>query len=188
MTHRRALLLSSVALLWAGAGLALDRHGAAAPAPAGPYDAIVVAGCRVDPPGVPSPCLAARAARGVALWEAGVAPLVVFTGGVGTHPPAEAEVAAAFAVERGLPHTAARVEARSTSTEANAAEAAALLGAQAHVLVVTDGYHTLRAGRVFARHFAVADATGVTPSPWPRARGAAREVLAVGWYGVRGRL
>jgi uncharacterized SAM-binding protein YcdF (DUF218 family) len=56
------------------------------------------------------------------------------------------------------------------------------------VLVVTDGYHTLRARRVFARHFAAADATGVTPAPWPRVRGATREVLALAWYGARGRL
>lgn len=177
--------------LWVLGAFLLDRAGSAAP-PAGRWDAIVVAGCRVDPGGVPSLALQRRARLGVELWREGLAPRVVFTGGVGEHPPSEARAAADFAAGLGLPAEAALLEEGSTSTEENARLAAALLRERGlpaeRVLVVTDGYHALRAARVFGRFFQEVRAVGSTPSPSVRARGALREVLALGWYLARGRL
>lgn len=185
----RSLALLAVSLplvLWGAGALALDQQRGAVPPV--PVDAIVVAGCRVDPGGVPSACLAARTAAAVALWRGGVADRVVFTGGVGTHPPAEAVVAADHAAALGLARAAMVLETRSTSTQENALYAADQIGSGARVVVVTDDYHTMRARRVFARHFDRAWAVGVAPEPHKRVVGALREVLALAWYAARGRL
>ena len=175
---------------WLAAAYALDRHGTRDPH--GRFDAIVVAGCRVMPDGEPSPALARRAALATRLWQEGVAPRVVFTGGIGDHGDSEASVAAAFARGRGLAEDAILLEERSTSTEENAEGAAEVLQASglphARILVVTDTYHVLRCERVFGRRFAEVVGTGSRSVPLARARGALREVPAVIAYAVLGRL
>lgn len=168
------------------AATALDVHGQR-PAPDGPFDAIIVAGCRVADDGGPTIPLARRTEGAVALWREGRAPRVVFTGGVGDHPPAEAVVAANYARSLGLPDEAIVIEDGSTSTEENARAAAALTGAH-RVLVVTDYYHVFRVRRVFARYFAEAEAVGVDSGPGVRLRGALREVTVVAIYAILGRL
>lgn len=193
MSTLRLLLLTTLTT-WTLAAMALDAWGRAG-APEGRYDAIIVAGCRVYPDGNPSPTLQHRAALAVELWKAGVAPKVVFTGGLdeevreawGDAGPTEAAAAARWAEERGLPASAVVLEDRSTSTEENAAFAARLVRAE-RVVVVTDAYHTFRARRVFDRHFGEVTAVGSTYGKWTRIRGAYREVLAIASYGLRGRL
>lgn len=178
-------------LLWAGAALLLDRAGRAAP-PDPPWDAIVVAGCRVNPDGRPSLALQRRARLGVDLWRQGLAPRVVFTGGVGQHAPSEARAAADYAAALGLPPEAAVLEERSTSTEENARYAEEVLAERGlpaeRVLLVTDGYHTFRAARVFGRYFPEVRAVGSQATRSVRVRGALREVLAIGWYALAGKL
>ena len=195
--HRSASMLPAVLIVpmliivaWLGAALALDQHGGRPPV--GAYDLIIVAGCRVRPDGQPSLALQRRVDHALRLYAQGHAPKVMVTGGIGDFPPSEAEAAAAYALARGLPEAALLREAESTSTEENAAYAAALVKDHglpaARVLVVTDAYHTFRARRVFARHFAEAEAAGSRPAARVRVRGALREVLAVAGYLVAGRL
>ena len=188
----RILTMITLCLLsWAGAAYGLDRLGRRPPA-ADTYDAIVVAGCRVDPNGQPSLALQRRTRLAVQLYQEGRAPRVVFTGGVGTYPPSEASAAADYAATQGLPREAMILEERSTSTEENAQYAAELLAdlqiPHARILVVTDTYHVYRASRVFGRRFAEVAGAGSTPSRSVRVRGALREVLAVAGYAVAGRL
>lgn len=180
------MLLPVLAALWVGFALGLDTWGRTR-SPEGPWDAIVVAGCRVDPSGQPSPALAARVRLAVARWQDGAAPTLVFTGGVGTYPPSEAEAAASLAERLGVPREAMVLEARSTSTEENARYSADALVA-GRILVVTDAYHVFRARRVFARYYPEVDAVGSTYGRWSRFRGAMREVLAVAGYAARGGL
>ena len=189
MTRRRRVgLLAGAGLsLWLAAAAALDHYGHR-PVSARGYDAIVVAGCSVWPGGVASPALAQRTQRGVALWRQGLAPKLCFTGGVGTYPPAEAQVAADLARGLGVPDSAIVAEQRSTSTEGNAREAAAVLGRGARVLVVTDYYHVYRCERVFRRHFAVADGAGCWVRLRTRIKGALREVPVLAYYGLRSRI
>ena len=172
--------------LWSSAAMLLDGFGHAEPS-ATAFDAVVVAGCKVEPDGQPSACLAGRVDRGVALYRAGWAPVLVFTGGVGEHPPSEAEVAAQRARAAGVPEQAIRLETRSSSTEENA-RFAAELGSARHVLVVSDAWHTHRVARVFGRYFDTVDTVGVDAPLPDRIYGAHREVLALAWYAVRGRL
>lgn len=172
---------------WMLSALALDRYGHR-PEPTGEWDAIVVAGCRVLPDGQPSLALKRRTRSAVAAWKTGVAPRIVFTGGVGTYPPSEGRAAADYALGLGLPADAIVVEDRSTSTEENARLAAELLPKGARVMIVTDTYHVFRAERVFGRYFGEVGGRGSNPSALVRARGAFREVLAVVAYAVTGRL
>ncbi len=178
--------------LWAMSALsalaaALLARGVAPPPP-GTYDAIVVAGCRVLPSGAPSQALARRAELALRLYREGRAPRVVFTGGVGRHGPSEASVAAQHAVRAGLPAARVVLEERSTSTRENADFAAALIGPEARVLVVTDAYHVFRARRVFAQAFAQAEAAGVPLTGAALRHAVPRELIAVLIYGVRGDL
>ncbi len=174
------LLLSVAALLvaWGLGALALDAYGRRAAPSSGQWDAIVVAGCRVMPDGRPSPALERRVRAAVALWKAGRAPLVVMTGGVGEHPPSEAEAAARLAHALGVPESALVRESQSTTTAENARFAARVVDAR-RVLIVSDTYHVLRCEWLFGRHFAEVRGVGSTPEPWPRVRFALREVGAV---------
>lgn len=175
-----------ITLAWMTVAAGLDaygqrRHGGSS------WDAIVVAGCRVMPGGQPSHALEARTHKAVELWRRGAAPRIVFTGGLGVHPPAEAVAASNLALSLGVPASALEVEDRSTSTEENARNAAELLGG-GRIIVVSDAYHVFRCERVFARYFEEVRGAGALSPPWPRGRGAVREVAAVGWYAVKGRL
>ena len=184
--RKTALGVIIFGLSWCALGVALDRYGQRDVA--GRFDAIVVAGCRVDPNGRASLTLARRTRHAVALFERGVAPKLVFTGGVGDYPPSEAEAAAVIARRAGVPGSAIVLEDRSTSTEENARFAAELIGEDARIVVVSDAYHIFRSQRVFRRYFAEVVGSGSLGPRSIRARGALREVLAVGIYGALGRL
>ncbi|MFT5356675.1 MAG: uncharacterized SAM-binding protein YcdF (DUF218 family) [Polyangiales bacterium] len=173
-------------LLYLAVAVGLDRYGQRAPE--GEFDVIAVAGCRVLESGEPSNALRSRVRVAVRLWKDGVAPKLVFTGGVGDYPPSEAEAAARFAESLGVPRNAMRLESRSTSTEENARFAAAELGSNKRIIVVSSAYHVFRCERVFGRHFDEVVGTGAIESPWPRWRGAVREVFALASYALLGRL
>jgi uncharacterized SAM-binding protein YcdF (DUF218 family) len=79
-----------------------------------------------------------------------------------------------------VPEDALVLEDRSTTTEENARFAAALAPDVRRVVLVTDAYHVLRAERVFRRHFSDVRGVGTIADPWPRFRGAMREVFALG--------
>lgn len=187
MTRTLATLVALGLAAWTGVAATLDALGDRSP-PDDDYAAVVVAGCRVLPDGEASECLRLRTEAAVALWRSGRADTLVLTGGLGAYPPTEAEAAARIARDLGVPDGALVLEDRSTSTEENARFAALKLGTDARVLVVTDAWHTHRVRRVFDRHFAGADAVGVDGPLDRRTRGAMREVLALVYYGLRGRL
>jgi uncharacterized SAM-binding protein YcdF (DUF218 family) len=116
-----------------------------------PSDVVVVLGARVLPNGQPSPALRARIEKAVDLYHQGVAPRLLFSGGVGLHPPAEARVMRDVAVRLGVPPEACLIEEQSHSTEQNArfsADVLRSLGAR-RVVVVSDPYHLLRARQYF---------------------------------------
>lgn len=113
---------------------------------AGPVDAIVVLGA-AQYDGRPSPQLAARLDHVVTLWEDGVAPLVVVTGG--NRPGdrfTEAEASAQYLEERGVPAASiVEVGEGATTYESVAAAAPAMTARDVgSVALVTDPYHALR--------------------------------------------
>lgn len=114
-------------------------------------DAIVMLGARVLGNGTPSAALRARAQTAAALFLSGRAPLVLFTGGSNTGLPSEARLARDIAVEQGVPAEGCVLEEASHSTADNVAFSAPLLKARGvrRVLIVSDGYHLLRASAHF---------------------------------------
>lgn len=109
-------------------------------------DAIVVMGA-AQYDGRPSPQLAARLDHVVELWDTGVAPTVVVTGGnLPGDRFTEAEASARYLVERGVPESAI-VEVGEGSTTLESVEAAAPALVErgvSSVALVTDPYHSLR--------------------------------------------
>lgn len=184
--RRVALFGASAGMLWGIFACSLDVYGHREAE--GHYDAIVVAGCRVKPDGSPSLALQRRTRRAAELWGQGLAPTLVFTGGIGQSTTSEAKAASDYARSLGIPETAMILEERSTSTEENARYAADVLDPDSRILVVTDTYHVFRAERVFGKFFTEARGVGSVPALDVRARGALREVLAVGSYAASGRL
>lgn len=181
----RRIALAVVALLaaWIIAAWALDLRGRGRSA-MGQYDAIIVLGARVLEGGTATGSLRRRTERAVELWQAGVAPRIVFTGGFRGDRPSEASIAASIARGRGVPDSAVLMEELSTSTLENARGARELVG-PVRVLVVTDTYHVLRAELVFRRQFPEADVIGVSNGALPQMREAIREVLALGAFVAR---
>lgn len=110
-----------------------------------PVDAIVVLGA-AQYDGRPSPQLAARLDHVVELWDAGVAPLVVTTGG--NRPGdrfTEAQASAAYLEERGVPADAIVEVDGNTSYDSLIEVRDELQGrGLERVLLVSDPYHALR--------------------------------------------
>ncbi len=108
-------------------------------------DAIVVMGA-AQYDGRPSPQLAARLDQAVELWNDGLAPQVVVTGGKQEGDRfTEASASARYLVDRGVPESVIVLEDAGSTTHESLAGARALLDESVvTVLVVTDPYHALR--------------------------------------------
>ena len=174
------LCVATLITLWLFIAILLDAYGRK-PLLDGPFDAIVVPGCAVRKDGTASGALTRRAHHAVQLWKDGIAPRIIFTGGVGRYPPSEAAVAGDLAHAAGVPKEIIMLEEHSTSTEANARLAAELSAEMMdwHIVVATDGYHCWRCKKLFGRHFARVEIAGSTPGTRLRIRGALREVMSI---------
>ena len=96
----------------------------------------------------PSPILRERINHAISLYQQGWVDTLIFTGGVGRNDEAsEAEVAAQYALDRGVPPEAILLETTSTSTLENLANAQEL--AESHsletFLIISTPYHMKRA-------------------------------------------
>ena len=111
-----------------------------------PADAIIVLGA-AQYDGRPSPVYEARLRHAIELFEAGVAPTLVVTGG--SQPgdrTTEAAVGRLYALQAGVPDAAILVEAESRNTLESLAAVAAMLevSGATTVVLVSDRTHMLR--------------------------------------------
>jgi uncharacterized SAM-binding protein YcdF (DUF218 family) len=127
-------------------------------------DVIIVLGAAVRS-GEPSPAFAARIRHGVELWKRGVAPKLLFTGGLGHGDKlCESEVARRMAIQSGVPASAILIEKESRITWENLIEAQRVMnerGLRAAV-IVSDPDHLLRAS-LMADDLGLAHSTSPTP-------------------------
>jgi uncharacterized SAM-binding protein YcdF (DUF218 family) len=147
-----------------------------------PAQAIVVLGARVNEGGVPGLSLHARTLRAVKLYRQGLAPKIICTGGVGTHPPAEAKAAALLAMQHGVPASDVLLEDQSTSTWENVRNTAQICRAHGwrRLIVVSDPYHLWRVRRNFQTMGLDAFPSPTrNREPWLRFWMTAREALLV---------
>jgi uncharacterized SAM-binding protein YcdF (DUF218 family) len=109
--------------------------------------AALILGAAVWEGGRPSPTLRLRTLHAVALWQRGEVQVLIPCGGLGRHPPTEAEVMRDLLLAEGIPATAIHSEDRSTSTHDNILFARPILAALGirQVVIVTDATHAPRA-------------------------------------------
>jgi uncharacterized SAM-binding protein YcdF (DUF218 family) len=97
--------------------------------------------------GRPSPVLRARLDHGFELYQKGLAPRIMTTGGAGGDPVfTEGGVGRAYLISRGVPSEAIVVENESESTVESLAMAGEIMQRMElrSVIVVSDGYHIFR--------------------------------------------
>lgn len=109
-----------------------------------PERIIVVLGAAVWADGAPSPTLRRRCAAAAQLWSAGGFDRIIPSGGVGRHPPAEADVMAGLLVAAGVPASAIDPERYATRTIETAQYVARMVPPDARITAVSDRYHLTR--------------------------------------------
>jgi uncharacterized SAM-binding protein YcdF (DUF218 family) len=148
-----------------------------------PAHAIVVLGA-AQWDGKPSPVLKARVDHAVELWRRGLAPVLVVTGGQGPgDTTTEAAVERRYAMSKGVPSAAIRVEPTGRSTSESLRNVALMMGKDAReVILVSDPFHMLRLA-ILARRFGLKPRTSPTrTSPISQNRGAFwRYTLSESW-------
>jgi uncharacterized SAM-binding protein YcdF (DUF218 family) len=180
-------------VLFAWLGVQIDRFGQVDRARRA--DVIVVLGARVWPSGRPSDALARRTLHAVKLYKEGLAAAIVCSGGLGTHPPTEAQAAARLAMDQGVPPEAIVLEEKGHSTEESALFASEIMHAQGwqRAIVVSDAYHLWRAKLLFGKAGIEAYSSPAHDERYPLSKRAylyqlGREVVAVAWYYVKSSL
>lgn len=156
------------------------------------HAAAVVLGAQVRRGGRPSGVLLERARHAAGLYARGEVGVVVPTGGVGEHPPSEAEVMAGILREAGVPGERILLEDRARNTRESARLVAALARERGmeDLVVVTDPLHCVRTVGAFRAEGMDARASPAYGSPMWRdgalRRGQfLREAAAIVGYGVR---
>lgn len=172
--------------------LAVYRNAESGGNDSGNESVAVVLGTQVLAGGRPSRTLEARVHYAARLYARGGVDRLVVTGGLGKHPPTEAEVMARILRESGVPEEAVLVEDEAESTWDSARLVAEVLAKHGvrEVLVVTDPLHCVRTAAAFERVGIIARPEPVYSSPmwrdpWLRRGQFFRESGALVWYGVR---
>lgn len=107
-------------------------------------DAAMVFGCPVYSKGKPSRNLKARVEAGVHLYQAGLVPVLLMSGGTGADGANEAEAMRDMAVEMGVPEEAVLLESQSDNTYANLQLSAPCLEGWKSIILVSSAYHLPR--------------------------------------------
>jgi uncharacterized SAM-binding protein YcdF (DUF218 family) len=188
--RRLARLLACLALIFALTAAAVTASAVffALDPPTRTAGVLIVLGGAMTPEHRLGSETAARVEAAVALYEAGAAPRIHFTGGTpGYGLPGAGDEMRAFAIALGVPPAATSAENGSRSTLQNALFSRPVLGplADGPVMLVSDGYHLARAWASFRwagyPSVSLAAATAFGDEPFPeQVRRIAREALA--WW------
>ena len=151
---RKAVWIAATLAGWAALALlgwlALRIERQAGREEARPADVILVLGA-AEYRGRPSPVLRARLDHALELFERGLAPRILTTGGAGGDPRfTEGGVGRAYLVSKGVPSEAIIVEDQSESTVLSTALTGEIMRRMGlhSVIVVSDGYHIYRVKRM----------------------------------------
>lgn len=171
----------------AGLSVAIFANGRADHAE--PSDVIVVLGSGLRRDNSPGPSLYRRTVKAADLYRQGIAPNVICTGGFTEgHTRSEASACAALLMDYGVPEQAILLEERSRSTLENALYTREIMQSNGWqtAVVVSDGYHLLRAGWIFQMTGidAVMSPAASNPPAFSLVTAIAREVLALHWQAL----
>lgn len=126
-------------------------------------DAIVVLGA-AQYVGRPSPVLRARLDHAIDLWQRGMAPRLIFTGGTGIgDTTSEAAVSRVYALNHGVPDTAILTENNGRTTRESLAAVSEIMHAREMrtAILVSDPFHMLRL-RILSAQYGVDAVTSPT--------------------------
>jgi uncharacterized SAM-binding protein YcdF (DUF218 family) len=133
-----------------------------------PADVIIVFGA-AEYAGHPSPAYRARLDHALELYQHGLAPMIITSGGAGGDPRYnEGEVGRDYLVARGVPEARLIAETQGEDTLESTARLAAIMreNGMKNCLAVSDGYHMFRIKRMMQRQ---GIATYAAPRPDPHA-------------------
>ena len=137
-------MLGALWLFFGITGMRIAR--AAAEAPRKKADAIVIFGA-AEYAGHPSPVYRARLDHGYELFQQGMAPVVITTGGSAQDPDfSEGGVGRDYLLRRGVPEQALIAETQGSDTAQSAARVANIMRANGmhSCIAVSDAYHVFR--------------------------------------------
>jgi len=162
-----------------------------------PADVIIALGHPANPDGSPSPAMREQVALAAALYRAGLARALLFTGGAVHNEYVEAQVMAGLAVAQGVPAAALVTETHARDTFENARYCRQIMQQRGwqDAIVVTTPYHARRARRIFhlagIPHQMVYAAQSYELASWPERFHALRYdllghvwLLASQWFGL----
>lgn len=149
-----------------------------------PADAIVVFGA-AQYDGRPSPVFRARLDHAFDLFQHGVAPIVITTGGAGEDPRhSEGEVGHDYLMKRGIPEAKLIAETQGSDTAQSAQRVGVIMrtNRMRTCIAVSDGYHVFRTRKLLEHEgirVYVAPRVGSRPhSSWQRAMSVLKEALS----------
>jgi uncharacterized SAM-binding protein YcdF (DUF218 family) len=155
-----------------------------------PADVIVVFGA-AEYSGHPSPVWKARLDHAYALYERGIAPVVIATGGFGGDPHfSEGGVGRDYLSRRGVPDSSLIAETQSDDTAESAKRVAAIMRANhwRTAVAVSDAYHLFRVKRFLERQGVVAYSSprpdSVPKTRSGRALAALREAVSLTYWRI----
>jgi uncharacterized SAM-binding protein YcdF (DUF218 family) len=154
-------------------------------------DAIIVLGARVEPDGQPGPDLRVRTLHAVELFQRGLAPYLICTGGYHDDRLSAAAVACGLAIAQGVPAEKVLLADGSMTTREDAVSAAQLMadhGWQTADLV-SHPLHLERVRLLFEKQgittYPSPTSIDLAAIPWPaRAWLTAREAAGIVWIGL----
>jgi len=160
-------VLGTLGLFVGSIGLRIVR--AAAEKPTSNADAIVIFGA-AEYAGRPSPVYKARLDHGYQLFQQGLAPVVITTGGAGLDPDfSEGGVGRVYFLRRGVPEQALIEETQGSDTAQSASRVANIMRANGmrSCIAVSDAYHVFRI-RALLEHEGVRVQLAPRPESRPR--------------------
>jgi uncharacterized SAM-binding protein YcdF (DUF218 family) len=171
------LLLAALAAFLTVAGVRIAREGSEQELH--PADAIVVFGA-AEYAGRPSPVLRARLDHAFELFQRGIAPVVITTGGAASDPSfSEGGVGRDYLMRRGIPERNLIAETQGSDTAQSAIRVAVIMRANGlhSCVAVSDAYHVFRIKRLL-EHQGIAPVY-VSPRPGSRPHSAVQRMYAV---------
>jgi len=153
-------------------------------------DVVIILGASVWHQG-PSPALQARIEQGARIHKENLAEYIITTGGLGAHPPTEAEAINHELIEIGIKQQYIFLETSSTNTYENMKFSKDIMEEHGFesAIIVTDVFHLKRA--LIIAHDMDIEATGSPAKNSPLFTSkdllhsyTIREVLAISWYNV----
>ena len=175
---RLAALVSAVAVAWLAITAVRVVHTASLEQTQA-ADAIVVFGA-AEYSGRPSPVLRARLDHAYALYQRGIAPVIITTGGAGGDPKfSEGEVGRTYLLGRGVPERNLIAETQGHDTAESAVRVSVIMRANGlhSCVAVSDGYHVFRI-RKLLEHEGVGPVY-VAPRPDSKPHGTMQRMMAV---------